>query len=330
MNYGLPGPGGHAQDYGAAPNRRASPQKSRPVTMFTVIIVFFLPCIIFAMAAAAYSVYFDYLGALVSVITALHSLFLLACAFVAFVALKKSYLGDSTHPFWYIFLTVSVALAMLLGLVLARTNWNDNIVQYNMLSKLTVATGIDPSTTSGQQLMDAGKVSFISNSTTDVNISIGFKNGDTYCVAPIVTSPAVLLSATQKDGSVAWMIDGRQNKYDFWAVGLNCCSGGSYKFDFHCGDSLNSMAHDGLRLLDEKQAATYRVAVEAAEASYSISAPHPTFFFWVKDANAEHQAYRDMAMTYLTQGIIAFSTGQALAVLAGVFYKTKPRAFDWE
>ena len=66
----------------------------------------------------------------------------------------------------------------------------------------------------GQQLLDAGIVQFAPGSQLDVKKSMGFKNGELYCVAPIVFGTASPVS------------------YDFWAVGKDCCSGS--QADFSC------------------------------------------------------------------------------------------------
>ena len=74
--------------------------------------------------------------------------------------------------------------------------------------------------------------------------------------------------------------------YDFWAIGMDCCSVNAA--DFHCGAGLgwilsvrperakgqartggevgNFKAHSGLRLLDDRQRSFYRLAVEQAGA----------------------------------------------------------------
>lgn len=328
MDFGrspLPGPG---KDYGSAGVDRFE-YRRRSVSFFTVSIVFLCPCIVFASVASVRSIYRISLGALGFVVLAFLGFFFLAASFVAAVAVRRRYAGENTKPFWYVFLAVSLAVALLIGALLGETSWNDDVYPARLLVKLGFQTNVDPSATSGKQYMDAGLVSFTANSTVDTNLSLGFRNGKTFCVAPIVTKPATMSKQPQSDGSIGWSIGGKQANYDFWAIGLNCCSQNAYSFDFHCGASSDAQAHDGLRLLDEGHAAIYRTAVLSAEANYGIAASHPLFFFWVRDAAAEQQNYLAMANSFLCQGIFAFATGQILAVLAGVFYKTKPQAFDW-
>ena len=60
--------------------------------------------------------------------------------------------------------------------------------------------------------------------------------------------------------------NGTLESYDFWAVGLNCCS--SNTGDYRCGEFSNPAAQSGLRLMDQREADFFRLAVQQAEASY--------------------------------------------------------------
>merc|ERR1719443_992372 len=109
---------------------------------------------------------------------------------------------------------------------------------------------VNPATKRGQQMMDSGRVYFAPGTALDVKKSMGFKNHDTYCVAPITNGCDKLPT------------------YDFWAVGVNCCNGASTAF--RCGDFNNPHARSGLRVIREDQHPFFRLAVKQAEAAYNI------------------------------------------------------------
>ncbi len=94
------------------------------------------------------------------------------------------------------------------------------------------------------------QVYFADNTRLDTSRSMGFKNLDLYCVAPIVNGNSALES------------------YDFWAIGLNCCSGVSS--DFRCGEWNNPHARSGLRLMRDDQRPFFRLAVQQAAAAHKL------------------------------------------------------------
>mmetsp|Transcript_124625 Transcript_124625/g.399064 ORF Transcript_124625/g.399064 Transcript_124625/m.399064 type:complete len:254 (+) Transcript_124625:1142-1903(+) len=227
------------------------------------------------------------------------------CTYQAVTTTWKRWNEQTTRdPFWYMFLSGTMLVAWTAAFCLGETNWWNNVVPYLELQTLDVRFDVDPATTVGQQLMDVGRVTFQKGTQLDLKQSIGFKNGDQYCVAPIVSSAG-----------------GKPESYDFWAIGLNCCSGGTA--DFHCGEYLNPKARAGLRIMREDQRAFYRLAVQQAEASYNIHANHPLFFYWMEDPQAELESYKDDAQQSFYLGSLAFSALQVVLVVLGVVLHSK-------
>ena len=59
---------------------------------------------------------------------------------------------------------------------------------------------VDPARMRGQQIMDAGTVNFVNTSYLELKYSMGFRNEQVYCVAPINSAQATL------------------SNYNFWAM----------------------------------------------------------------------------------------------------------------
>mmetsp|Transcript_97067 Transcript_97067/g.257916 ORF Transcript_97067/g.257916 Transcript_97067/m.257916 type:complete len:338 (-) Transcript_97067:22-1035(-) len=167
------------------------------------------------------------------------------------------------EPSWMVFQSATLIMALFAAVVLGVMNYRMFTLQYHQVTSLNDYQGVDPSRMRGQQLLDAGSVMFTRDSTLDTSKSMGFRNLDTFCVAPIA-------------------IGGKEHAtYDFWAVGRNCCSG--TRADFHCAHYRNPRAHGALRLVRTTERAYYRLAVQQAEATYNIHARHPLFFQWEED-----------------------------------------------
>merc|ERR1719324_2031423 len=197
-------------------------------------------------------------------------------------------------PMWYTFATLALLLAVVLAAVFGDMNFWYNMQPFYDIENLNTYPSVNPAREKGQQLMDAGRVYFADGAALDMQKAMGFKNLDLYCVAPIVHGQEQLAS------------------YDFWAVGLNCCSGVSS--DFRCGEFNNPHARSGLRLMRDDQRPFFRLAVQQAEAAYNIKATHPLFFYWMQDPVAEMNSYRDddSSTTSSASSHILLSTSSAL------------------
>merc|ERR1719453_1317349 len=129
-------------------------------------------------------------------------------------------------------------------------NFTFNMQPYYTIQDLNAYPAVNPATTKGAKMMDAGRVYFAKGTGIDSQRAMGYRDDQLYCVAPIVHG------------------NGKMASYDFWAVGVNCCSG--VASDFRCGDYNKPQTRSGLRLIRDEQRPFYRLAVQQAEAAYNI------------------------------------------------------------
>lgn len=293
--YGSAYGGGYANDV-----ETAFVQKPRrAATLPGMAACLFLPWLLFATIfwTQSFSIKYDNPSA-AHMISLLGAILVGATAFQAFSIWRK---GSDASWFGLLFFTSLVAY--ITGLSSGTYNYNHNMAPYYDVSNLNVYPSVDPSTMSGQQLMDAGRFVFTADSRLDISLSMGFRNLDTYCVAPVVSG----------NGSAAI--------YDFWAVGVNCCSG--HVSDFHCGEFNNPKAQSGLRLMRDDLRSFFRLAVQQAEASFNIKTSHPIFLYYMQDPIAEINAYQDDGYKYFLVGVFAYGAFQLVCVVAGVFVFSK-------
>mmetsp|Transcript_40064 Transcript_40064/g.115524 ORF Transcript_40064/g.115524 Transcript_40064/m.115524 type:complete len:317 (-) Transcript_40064:39-989(-) len=228
-----------------------------------------------------------------------------AVGYLGSVAARRRYVhGDMRRePFWYIFLTLTMLAAWIFGVCLGQTNWFNNMLPYEDLQNLSEHPAVDPSSMTSRQVMDVGRVAFTENTELDLTKSIGFKNTDRYCVAPITVRGT------------------RLESYNFWAIGLNCCSGNAA--DFHCGEYDNPKARGGLRLMRADQRPFYRLAVQQAEATFNIRADYPLFFYWMQNPTAEMESYKADARKFFLLGLVATICCQLLLLVLALLAHSK-------
>jgi len=204
---------------------------------------------------------------------------------------------------WYIYAALACFLAVSLAAIVGNLNYTYNTKLFYSVETLNTYPLVNADRAKGSQLMDAGRVTFTPDTGIDMRRAMGFKSvGETYCVAPIVTGKGA--------GCKGDLVD-------FWAVGVDCCSG--VASDFRCGDYMNPHAHSGLRLVRDDQRPFYRLAVQQAEAAYGIKAAHPLFFHWTQDPVADTAAYRDAGLHYFLSGVWGHFFFNLLCVAVAVF-----------
>jgi len=207
-------------------------------------------------------------------------------------------------PTWLMFLFLTSLVAVFAGPIMGDTNFWENMQPYYSLQNLNDYSAVDPTRMRGQQMMDAGRVQFSEGATLDLSKAYAFQNLDTYCVAPIT------MSNPKVGGPVPLA------SYDFWAVGINCCSGNTSKtVNFKCGPYKSDSAREGLRLMADEPRAFLRLAVQQAESAHMIKAEHPLFFYWSNDALGDMHSYLEKAYRNFAIGMCGFFAAQMALVL---------------
>jgi len=271
-----------------------TPGKRRRMNLVAICLNIFLPWFLFSALYAVLSFSFHYQHPTWAwFIVGLGFLMVLMCGLLAYRTKKRD-----RDPMWYTFATLALFLAALLASIFGDMNFWYNMQPFYDIENLNTYPSVNPAREKGQQLMDAGRVYFSDGTGLDMKKAMGFKNLDLYCVCPIVHGEEQLAS------------------YDFWAVGLNCCSGVSS--DFRCGEFNNPHARSGLRLMRDDQRPFFRLAVQQAEAAYNIKATHPLFFYWMQDPVAEMNSYRDDGFKYYLLGIFTHFAFNLFCVVCAV------------
>jgi len=197
---------------------------------------------------------------------------LTACIVLTLVAAMKYRSGKKSRA-W-----IAVALTMWAGLVggfmFGDRYWYEHTVNYYNVKGMASYINIDPATDKGESYMDAGTVYFKENSRVQRETAVAFRNGLTYCVAPIIRTVK-----ESKPGEAP--MPPASGTVDFWAVGIDCC--GKKGETFTCGDAGSTLARSGLRLMDGTARSMFLLGVQEWSAGTGLPVRHPVFFNFVID-----------------------------------------------
>eukprot|EP00440_Ansanella_granifera_P044833 gb/GFBE01048588.1/.p1 GENE.gb/GFBE01048588.1/~~gb/GFBE01048588.1/.p1 ORF type:complete len:309 (+),score=54.18 gb/GFBE01048588.1/:1-927(+) len=172
------------------------------------------------------------------------------------------------EPNWFIFLAATCSLAWFVGVLMGTSNWETYMKPYYDVADLAMIKNVNTRESRGGEFIDVGAIEFTPSTDVQENLTMGYKDGDLYCVAPIVTD----MQAAKPPAT-----------YDFWAVGVNCCN--PFKPTvFACGEAMDGEARGGLRLMDNTLAPYFRKAIQQAQEEYKIAAGQTTIFlYWGGD-----------------------------------------------
>jgi hypothetical protein len=281
----------------------AIPRRKR-INVVAIGLSLFMPWLLFCLIFAMLSFSWHFRVPVVcETIAWIVGLFFGIMVVLTFLSIVRKRAGDEPDeaPTWKLFMYATALIAVILGVFFGNRNYILTLQPSFDAMSLQPYIGVDPVLQRGQELMDAGEVTFDPNVTLDLSKAVGFKNVDTYCVAPITKGGAV--------GNLPL------NSYDFWAVGKNCCSG-AQGAGFACGQW--GAEKGGLRVVRDEERAFYRLAVQQAESAYQIKAIHPLFFHINDAANHFEEGLRDGYKNF-TMGMFAYFGFQVILVVAYTF-----------
>lgn len=284
--------------YAGGPYATKPANQLRRVNLVPVAICLLVPWVLYCSMSALLAFNVHYASALLCYCIALVVLLVIGFLLRMVHKTMKAQRADTS---WTFFLCVTCFLAWAVGFLVGDVIYFQHMEPYYSVGHLNDYGALDPSSTPGQQVMDAGRVSFARGTKLDLSKPMAFRNVESYCVVPI----------TNAKGKA-----GPSGSYDFWAVGLNCCPQNG--MSFQCGEYNNPQASAGLRLMRDDQDGYYRLAVKQAESEYKITAKHPLFFHWMQDPVSEVDAMYDTGMQEFIFGTFAYFAFQLFLIVVFV------------
>lgn len=179
------------------------------------------------------------------------------------LAVARHFREHDPNPTWVSTLTLLCGLAIVGGTALGNYNFYVNYQPYCAMQDMQVAKNVNVSAESGQTYMDTGIFQFAPGTRLAASNTWHFKNGQLYCVAPLVGA-----ETRPETGAL-----------DFWVVGKDCCS--ATASDFRCGAYDKPAAGlGGRRVMRDQDRLFYRLAVQQAESLYGIRTAFPIFMYY--------------------------------------------------
>jgi len=290
-------------------------KRRRVINWMPLLLATFLPWFLFLFVYRAVFSRIHYNKPQLSLLCVLFAF--LVCLYATYKARHKAKKAAEQHAhhrekmyaagtvFFWKYFAISFWVATFSAWLLGDLNFWFYMQPYYDIENLAAYVDVNPSEhkfasgeivpTRGKRYLDAGIVYFKDDVTLDQTKAMSFRNGDLYCVAP-------LISKTCKENC----------GYDFWAIGLNCCSDSAA--DFRCGEYANSRAKSGLRLMKDDQRPMYRMAVVAAEGVHKITSTHPLFFYYMEDPKSEILSYQERGYSQFLIWMFIFFFGNITAV----------------
>jgi len=249
-------------------------------------------------------------------------LFLLVALVLAVLIRYRQHDGRPWQFLLIILLNIIIGASA--GTCSGEWSWRSYTAAYFEHQKMASYVNVDPDLDTGQAYMDASVLYF----KEDVHVlrkrALAFRNGRTYCVAPIVHGQLEQNRHHQYQNSrtlstETYYTPPKSGSIDFWAVGTDCCgtTGTDNINGFTCGDALSKLARAGLRVMDSNERKNFLLATQQWSASTGLPARHPLFFTWVKDplttqyneyAFAQTRLGNSLPIVLVLMGVTSFIT----------------------
>lgn len=188
---------------------------------------------------------------------------------------------------------LTCVLGMLLGLYIN----SKYALRYHAYEASPSYTNVVPTEDPGAR-KDAGSITFSEDSFVDFSRSLGHKDGNLYCVAPVLNS--AIAGGAPAPGTTLTTVN-------YWAVGQNCCN---QRGTFWCGSKGKEIG--GLVVMDvspsvQDTVPQYITAVKQAAATYGILAPDDVILVeWGVDKKARAMDLRHQATQFYGRAVCIY------------------------
>jgi len=188
---------------------------------------------------------------------------------------------------WQWFPPTMILLAVVFGYIFGGTNYYIFMLPYLHYTYNREYTNVNPGE-NPEGFKDAGAMYFSQNSRVNLAQSVGFKEWNRYCVAPIIG-------------------DNPLDEVGFFAAGLDCCGS---RHDFNCWESTNQLVHSGVRISENdplgRHLPQFKKAAKMAASVYGFkSSDEPILMLWVKEPKkfAENTFWISMIFLMISGGV---------------------------
>lgn len=270
-------------------------QISKRVNQFALVLGLVLPWLLFVgiFASVSFKIHYWYPSISWLIVAVGGILVLVTGTFTFFLWYKTD-----RDPWWMIFLFATMLIALVTGAWLGNKNFYYYMSPYYETAALNTYYNLNPYSVKGQEIVDAGQITFTSGVQVDDDKSMGFKSREMFCVAPIGRKSH----------------NGTSQRHDVWAVGLNCCTGSSGSFGCYQGQAERM---SGVRVAGGWEKPFYDLAVKQAAAKYKLEVSHAILVKLVSDASTGLADYAMDGQRYFVIGI--FTSLVVQLVFVGIF-----------